>query len=81
MNRTKYQKMMQGAGQLDYEIYLNTAALLDCQKDTGDFCNPDELQFMIVHQVAELWMKLMASTLLDIDDGPCYIKLLFCDSG
>lgn len=68
MNRTKYQKMMQGAGQLDYEIYLNTAALLDCQKDTGDFCNPDELQFMIVHQVAELWMKLMASTLLDIDD-------------
>lgn len=68
MDRHKYQQMMRGASELDYEIYLNTARLLDCQKEPEDLCNPDELQFMIVHQVEELWMKLMATTLLDIDD-------------
>jgi len=68
MDRQKYQKMMRGAGQLDYEIYLNTESLLACQKEPDELCNPDELQFMIVHQVEELWMKLMATTLLDIDE-------------
>lgn len=68
MDRVKYQEMMRGAGRLDYEIYLNTEQLLACQKEPNDLCNPDELQFMIVHQVEELWMKLIASTLLDIDD-------------
>ncbi len=68
MDRQKYQKMMRGAGQLDYEIYLNTEQLLACQKAPEELCNPDELQFMIVHQIEELWMKLAASTLLDIDD-------------
>ncbi|MEM9600944.1 MAG: tryptophan 2,3-dioxygenase family protein, partial [Pseudomonadota bacterium] len=68
MDRQTYQTMMRGNGQLDYEIYLNTEALLACQKEPDALCNPDELQFMIVHQVEELWMKLMANTLLDIDD-------------
>lgn len=68
MDRQAYQKLMRGNGQLDYEIYLNTEQLLACQKEPEDLCNPDELQFMIVHQVEELWMKLMATTLLDIDD-------------
>ncbi|WP_018996196.1 tryptophan 2,3-dioxygenase family protein [Hirschia maritima] len=68
MDRKKYTDLMRGAGQLDYEIYLNTEALLACQKEPEELCNPDELQFMIVHQVEELWMKLMGTTLLDIDD-------------
>lgn len=68
MNRSEYQKMMRGAGQLDYEIYLNTERLLACQQEPEDLCNPDELQFIIVHQIEELWMKLMATTLMDIDD-------------
>jgi len=68
MNRQDYQDMMRGAGQRDYEIYLNTEALLACQKTPEDLCNPDELQFMIVHQVEELWMKLAATTLLDVND-------------
>lgn len=68
MNREKYQKLMRGDGQLDYEIYLKTQKLLACQKEPEELCNPDELQFMIVHQVEELWMKLMATTLLDIDE-------------
>ena len=68
MNRQDYQEMMRGAGQRDYEIYLNTEALLACQKPPEELCNPDELQFMIVHQVEELWMKLAATTLLDVND-------------
>jgi tryptophan 2,3-dioxygenase len=59
---------MNGEGTLDYELYLNTKALLSCQKDFKDFCNQDELQFQIVHQVEELWMKLIGYTLLAIDD-------------
>jgi tryptophan 2,3-dioxygenase len=68
MDRIKYLEMMRGAGDLDYEIYLNTKQLLACQKKPEDLCNPDELLFMIVHQVEELWMKMIATTLLDTDD-------------
>ena len=68
MDRSEYEKIMRGAGDLDYEIYLKTKQLLACQKEPDALCNPDELQFMIVHQVEELWMKLMATSLLDIDD-------------
>jgi tryptophan 2,3-dioxygenase len=59
---------MAGGKNLDYETYLNTTGLLACQKPFDKFCNKDELQFQIVHQVEELWMKLIAYTLLDIDE-------------
>src|SRR5579862_4121233 len=59
---------MNGEGTFDYELYLNTPKLLGCQKDFSAFCNHDELQFQIVHQNEELWMKLMGYTLLDVDD-------------
>lgn len=49
--------------QKDYEIYLKTAQLLSCQKSYHDVANRDELQFQIVHQVEELWMKLIAVSL------------------
>ena len=68
MDRLHFYEIMNGQGTLDYELYLNTKALLSCQKDFPAFCNRDELQFQIVHQVEELWMKLIAYTLLDIDD-------------
>src|ERR1700733_3070345 len=68
MDREHFYATMNGEGTLDYEVYLNTKALLSCQKDFKDFCNGDELQFQIVHQVEELWMKLIGYTLLDIDD-------------
>ncbi|HKV26762.1 MAG TPA: tryptophan 2,3-dioxygenase family protein [Candidatus Acidoferrales bacterium] len=68
MDRDFFYSIMNGEGTLDYELYLNTKALLSCQKDFKDFCNADELQFQIVHQVEEMWMKLMGYTLLDIDD-------------
>ncbi len=68
MNREHFYATMNGEGTLDYELYLNTRSLLACQKEFKDFCNADELQFQIVHQVEELWMKLIGYTLLDIDD-------------
>jgi tryptophan 2,3-dioxygenase len=59
---------MNGKGTLDYELYLNTNTLLNCQKPFEEFTNEDELMFQIIHQAQELWMKLIAYTLLDIDD-------------
>ena len=68
MDRKHFYAMMAGSGDLDYEVYLNTPQILGAQKDYGALCNRDELQFQIVHQVEELWMKLIAYTLLDIDE-------------
>lgn len=68
MDRDHFYALMGGTGELDYELYLNTKALFSCQKNFHAFCNHDELQFQVVHQVEELWMKLIAYTLLDIDD-------------
>jgi tryptophan 2,3-dioxygenase len=67
MDREYFYKTMSGEGKADYEIYLNTKTLLSCQSDFDDLCNGDELQFQVVHQMQEL-MKLIAYTLLDIDD-------------
>ncbi len=68
MNREQFYAIMGGEGKLDYELYLNTKTLLSCQTDFAELCNADELQFQLVHQIEELWMKLIAYTLLDIDE-------------
>ena len=68
MDREKFYRLMSAPADLDYEVYLRTDALLQCQKPFADLANADELQFQIVHQVEELWMKLLAWTLLDVDD-------------
>jgi tryptophan 2,3-dioxygenase len=68
MNREQFYAVMSAEGTLDYELYLNTKTLLACQSKFEELCNPDELQFQVVHQVEELWMKLIAYTLLDIDE-------------
>src|SRR5262245_38400531 len=44
----------------DYEKYLRTEELLALQKRPEQLATHDELQFQIVHQVAELWMKLVS---------------------
>src|SRR5215470_16900454 len=44
----------------DYEIYIRTEELLALQKKPEQLVTHDEMQFQIVHQVAELWMKLVA---------------------
>ena len=68
MDRNFFYATMNGKGDLDYEVYLNTKALLSCQKEFSDFYNQDELMFQIVHQAQELWMKLIGYTLLDVDE-------------
>jgi tryptophan 2,3-dioxygenase len=68
VNREQFYAIMGGDGTLDYEVYLSTKTLLSCQLDYDKLCNADEMQFQIVHQIEELWMKLMAYTLLDIDE-------------
>lgn len=68
MQREKHYARIEQPEMLDYGIYLNCDRLLTCQKPLKDLCNSDELQFQIVHQVEELWMKLMSFTLVDIID-------------
>ncbi|MBY8823817.1 tryptophan 2,3-dioxygenase family protein [Sphingomonas colocasiae] len=68
MDRARYHALLGASEKLDYEIYISTQALLSCQKPFDQLINHDELQFQIVHQVEELWMKLMAHTLLEVDD-------------
>jgi tryptophan 2,3-dioxygenase len=57
---------MHGEGNTDYEAYLKTKDLLSLQSPYNDLCNPDELQFQIVHQTEELLFKLLNYTLIDI---------------
>ena len=42
----------------EYEKYIRTEELLSLQKAPGELSCHDEMQFQMVHQVAELWMKL-----------------------
>lgn len=66
MKREDYYARIENPEMLDYGVYLNCDRLLTCQKPLDDLCNADELQFQIVHQVEELWMKLMSFTLVDV---------------
>ena len=43
----------------DYELYLRVPELLSLQKLPSELACPDELLFQVVHQAAELWMKLI----------------------
>lgn len=68
MQREDYYARIEQPELRDYGIYLKVDKLLDCQKPLASLVNADELQFQIVHQVEELWMKLMAYTLVDVID-------------
>lgn len=69
MYREKYAALIESPTMLDYGVYLQCDRLLTCQKPLDELCNGDELQFQIVHQVEELWMKLMLYTLIDVIEG------------
>lgn len=68
MDRKAFYDRIQAPAELDYELYIGSEKLLSCQKPYEALVNHDELQFQIVHQVEELWMKLIAYTLLDVDE-------------
>jgi tryptophan 2,3-dioxygenase len=46
-------------GLTDYEKYIRTEELLALQKSADGLTCHDEMQFQIVHQQSELWMKLV----------------------
>ncbi|HWM86081.1 MAG TPA: tryptophan 2,3-dioxygenase family protein [Kofleriaceae bacterium] len=52
-----------GAGKTEYERYLRTPELLGLQKPPEGRSHPDELMFQSIHQVEEIWMKLMVHEL------------------
>ncbi len=64
--RIDYIKQIETPEMLDYGVYLKCDDLLSCQKPINELATADELQFQIVHQVEELWMKLINFTLVDI---------------
>ena len=53
------------AAETSYREVLRLDRLLSCQPETGTH---DELMFVIVHQVHELWFKLMLSELQEVRD-------------
>jgi tryptophan 2,3-dioxygenase len=52
----------------DYERYVNTEALLACQRPLDSLVNSHELFFQVTHQVMELWMKVIAYELRVVVD-------------
>jgi tryptophan 2,3-dioxygenase len=68
MDKTEYHSRIENPVMLDYGVYLQVDKLLQCQKPLAEMVNADELQFQTVHQVEELWMKLIAYTLVDVMD-------------
>ena len=47
------------AHDLDYKGYLNLSKLLELQRPLADPACHDEMLFIIIHQVFELWFRLM----------------------
>jgi tryptophan 2,3-dioxygenase len=66
MDRQDYYALIETPNMRDYGVYLQCDRLLACQKPLAEMVNADELQFQIVHQVEELWMKLIAYSLVDV---------------
>src|SRR5687768_11128746 len=66
----------------DYEKYIRTEELLKLQKSADGLTCHDELQFQIIHQAHELYMKLIEhelrfmTSLLQKDDAPRAITTL-----
>src|SRR2546421_11275887 len=52
----------------DYEKFVNTEALLACQRPIDSLVNSHELFFQVTHQVMELWMKVIAHELRVVMD-------------
>jgi tryptophan 2,3-dioxygenase len=51
------------SGKSEYERYLRVPELLELQKSPEMRTHPDELLFQTVHQVEELWMKVIVHDL------------------
>jgi len=76
------QPVLAGTARTDYERYLNMEELLALQKGADEWVHRDELLFQVVHQSAELWLKLCwndtagAADLVAEGDIPGALRLL-----
>ena len=57
----------------DYELYLRVPELLRLQKPPSERACPDELLFQVVHQAAELWMKLVDHEMQLLASVRCWV--------
>ncbi|MBX7267708.1 tryptophan 2,3-dioxygenase [Micromonospora sp. Llam7] len=57
--------VLPGPGATDYARYMRTDTLLGLQRSSGEVIHRDELLFQVVHQSAELWLKLAAAELAE----------------
>lgn len=57
------------SGRMSYGDYLHLDTLLSAQRPLSD--EPDELLFITIHQVQELWMKLLNS---ELDNAMAHIR-------
>ncbi|MEU7618244.1 tryptophan 2,3-dioxygenase family protein [Micromonospora rifamycinica] len=55
--------VLPGDGTTDYARYMRTDELLDLQRRPDEMLHRDELLFQVVHQSAELWLKLAEAEL------------------
>ncbi|SCE82636.1 tryptophan 2,3-dioxygenase [Micromonospora matsumotoense] len=55
--------VLPGDGPTDYARYMRTDELLDLQRRPEEMLHRDELLFQVVHQSAELWLKLAGAEL------------------
>ncbi|MDG4797060.1 tryptophan 2,3-dioxygenase family protein [Micromonospora sp. WMMD1082] len=60
--------VLPGSGATDYARYMRTDTLLGLQRSPGEVIHRDELLFQVVHQSAELWLKLAAAELAEATD-------------
>lgn len=60
-----YAPVLPGEGDTDYARYMRTDTLLDLQRRPEERIHRDELLFQVVHQSAELWLKLAVSELTE----------------
>ena len=74
--------VLPGTAASDYERYLKTDELLSLQKTAAEMAHRDELLFQVIHQAAELWLKLATFeiettiTRLDADETWQAVRLL-----
>ncbi|MGC4807880.1 tryptophan 2,3-dioxygenase family protein [Micromonospora sp. DT233] len=74
--------VLPGDGATDYARYMRLETLLDLQRRPEQVVHRDELLFQVVHQAAELWLKLATAELteaaarLDADDPAAAVPLL-----
>ncbi|MFB9547757.1 tryptophan 2,3-dioxygenase family protein [Micromonospora sagamiensis] len=68
-----FSPVLPGEGATDYARYMRTDTLLALQRDPAEMTHRDELLFQVVHQSAELWLKLAVAELTEaaarIGDG------------